>query len=100
MSTPSIAADEQQRIRAASDALLRIVFPDDTLVWISSEEYDMNGPVWRVTLVYPGAQSHWMRRRYRYDIPSNTLHFAGEQPVNSAELRTARANGRRLRQGS
>jgi hypothetical protein len=96
MSTPSIAADEQQNLSAASDALLRIVFPGDALVWIVSEEYDLNGPVWRVTLVCPGPQGHWMRRRYRYDIPSNTLHFAGEQPINSAELRTARATGRRL----
>jgi hypothetical protein len=96
MSTPSIAADEQQSIRVASDALLRTIFPDAALVWIVSEEYDLNGPVWRVTLVCPGPQGHWMRRRYRYDIPSNTLHFAGEQPISTLELRTARATGRRL----
>lgn len=93
---PTITASEQQSIMAASDARLRTIFSDDALVWIVGEEYDVNGPVWRVTLVCQGLMSRWMRRRYRYDIPSDTLHFAGEQPISADDLRTARQSGRRL----
>lgn len=83
-------------IQAASDARLRTVFPPPTQVWLVTEEYDPLGPVWRVTLVCPGERGRWMWRRYRYDIPSNTLHFAGEQPASAADLLTARRDGRRL----
>jgi hypothetical protein len=38
----------------------------------------------------------WRRRRYRYDIPSNTLHFTGETTVSDSELAVARSTGRRL----
>lgn len=96
MSTEQISPDEQLRRRAACDARLHTVFPHGTLVWITGEEYDPVGPVWRVTLVCQSEQGRWMRRRYRYDIPSDTLHFAGEQPITDGELVAARRSGRRL----
>lgn len=96
MSSAQIAPSEQQTIQAACDTRLRTVFNDGGLVWITDEQYDPVGPVWRVNLVCQGPQGRWMRRRYRYDIPSDTLHFAGEQPIGDAELLAARRGGRRL----
>lgn len=81
---------------AGCDARLRTIFSPDTVVWITDEQYDGNGPVWRVTLICQSDMGRWRRRRYRYDIPSDTLHFAGEQPVSDGELLAARASGRRL----
>jgi hypothetical protein len=81
---------------AGCDARLRTVFPGDALVWITDEQFDRNGPVWQVTLVCQGEKGTWKRRRYRYDIPSDTLHFGGEQPLSDAELLAARSTGRRL----
>lgn len=96
MSTEQISTSEQQTFRAACEARLRTVFQGDTLVWITEEQYDANGPVWRVNLVCQSDMGRWMRRRYRYDIPSDTLHFAGEQPITDGELAAARRGGRRL----
>lgn len=96
MSSNSISAEDQRTIRAASDARLRVVFLDHPLVWIVDEQYDQIGPIWRVTLVCQAEMGRWMRRRYRYDIPSDTLQYAGEQPVAEAELMSARRSGRRL----
>lgn len=96
MSIEQVSPSDQQTIRAASDARLRTVFGDASLVWIIGEEYDGNGPVWRVSLVCRSEMGRWMQRRYRYDIPSDTLHFAGEQPVTDGELLEARRSGRRL----
>jgi hypothetical protein len=81
---------------AGCDSRLRTIFSSDTVVWITDEQYDSNGPVWRVTLICQSDMGRWRRRRYRYDIPSDTLHFAGEQPVSDAELLAARSSGRRL----
>jgi hypothetical protein len=81
---------------AGCEARLRTVFSPDTVVWITDEQYEQNGPTWRVTLVYQSEMGLWRRRRYRYDIPSDTLHFGGEMPVSDSELAAARANGRRL----
>ncbi|PDW04772.1 hypothetical protein [Candidatus Viridilinea mediisalina] len=94
MTTPT--STEEQQWQAATAALLRIIFPHDALVWIIAEEYGSDGPVWRTTLVCQGEWRQWMRRRYRYDIPSGTLHFAGEEPISGAELRSVRQQGRRL----
>ncbi len=81
---------------SACEARLRTIFPPEALVWITDEQYDTNGPVWRVTLLCLGEDGRWWRRRYRYDIPSDTLHFAGETPATDAELAAARRTGRRL----
>ncbi len=96
MSIEQISPSEQQTIRAASDARLRTVFGGASLVWVTDERYERNGPVWRVNLVCQADMGRWMRRRYRYDIPSDTLHFAGEQPITDGELLAARRGGRRL----
>lgn len=96
MNTPTITQEQQQQWRAATEVPLRIIFPSDALVWIIAEEYGADGPVWRTTLVCQGELRQWMRRRYRYDIPSGTLHFAGEEPISAAEFRGVRQNGRRL----
>lgn len=96
MSTEQISTNEQQTFRAASEARLRTVFQGNQLVWITDEQFEPNGPMWRVSLVYQSDMGRWMRRRYRYDIPSDTLHFAGEQPITDSELMAARRNGRRL----
>ncbi|RRR77796.1 MAG: hypothetical protein EI684_01065 [Candidatus Viridilinea halotolerans] len=96
MLTPSVTIEEKEHLRSATDALLRIIFPPQALIWIMGEEYGSDGPVWRVTLACQGELGGWMRRRYRYDIPSGTLHFAGEQPLTRSELQAVRQNTRRL----
>lgn len=78
------------------EARLRTIFAPSSMVWITDEQYDTNGPVWRVTLIFRGEAGRWWWRRYRYDIPSDTLHFAGEKPAAESELPAARASGRRL----
>jgi hypothetical protein len=65
-------------------------------VWVTETLYEVNGPVWRVTLVCPGDRGSWDRRRYRYDIPSETLNFVGSTPAGDADLAAARRSGRRL----
>lgn len=96
MTTLQNAVGVDRASLAGCDARLRTVFSPDTVVWITDEQYDSNGPVWRVTLICQSDMGRWRRRRYRYDIPSDTLHFAGEQPITDAELLAARARGRRL----
>ncbi|WP_240695763.1 hypothetical protein [Candidatus Chloroploca sp. Khr17] len=88
--------DDVQAIVAASDERLKTIFPAPALVWIVDEHYDASGPLWRVTLVCQEPTGQWVRRRYRYDVPSDTLHFAGAQPINEQELLAARRKGRRL----
>ncbi len=75
---------------------LRTVFAGHSPVFIVDERFDPIGPLWRVMVVYQGALGRWYRRHYRYDIPSDTLYFAGEQPVTDDELRAARRAGKRL----
>lgn len=96
MTTEQIAPSERATFSAASDARLHTVFPAGSLVWIADEQYERNGPIWRVNLVYQDAEGRWMWRRYRYDIPSDTLNFAGEKPASEAEQLAARRGGRRL----
>jgi hypothetical protein len=96
MSTQPPPTDVDRESLAGCEARLRTVFSPATVVWITDEQYERNGPVWRVTLVYQSEMGLWRRRRYRYDIPSDTLHFAGEMPVSDSELAAARAAGRRL----
>lgn len=96
MSTEQITPSDHTTIRAASDARLRTVFGAGALIWIIDEQYDPIGPVWRVDLVCQAEMGRWMQRRYRYDIPSDTLHFAGELPVTDSQLLAARRGGRRL----
>lgn len=95
MSSSSIAPSKEQII-TARNARLRTIFGNDTLVWIVGEEYETDGPVWRVTLVCQGLAGRWVQRRYRYDIPSDTIHFAGEQPISDHQLQAARRSGQRL----
>lgn len=96
MSTQPPPAGADRTSLAAAEARLRMIFAPDALVWITDTQFDNNGPVWRVTLVCRGEMGQWFRRRYRYDIPSDTLHFAGEEPLSDAGLRAARTNGQRL----
>jgi hypothetical protein len=81
---------------AGCEARLHTVFSPGTIAWVTDEQYEQNGPTLRVTLVFQSDQGLWRRRRYRYDIPSDTLHYGGETPVTDGELAAARANGRRL----
>ena len=96
MSTQPPAPTAHRQSLAASTLRLHTIFAPGSLVWITDEQYDNNGPVWRVTLVCQGEASSWWRRRYHYDIPSDTLHFAGAEPLSDADVRVARASGRRL----
>lgn len=98
MSSPQPVAPDpvKEASRSASECALAGIFPRGALVWIIDEQYETNGPVWRVTLVCQGMQGRWMRRRYRYDIPSGTLHYTGETPISDAELTAARRGGHRL----
>lgn len=91
-----VADAAPEAARAACRERLRTVFTTHQPVFIVDESYDHHGPVWRVTLVYQDTTGRWFRRRYRYDIPSDTLHFAGEQPLKADEALTARRVGRRL----
>lgn len=96
MSTEQISPSDRQTIKAACDVRLRTIFQGSALVWIVEELYEPIGPIWRVTLLCQAAMGRWMQRRYRYDIPSDTLQFAGEQPATDNELLAARRSGRRL----
>jgi hypothetical protein len=96
MSTEQISPSDQQTTRSACDVRLRTVFPATRMVWIIDEQYDPIGPVWRVNLLCQVDMGRWMLRRYRYDIPSDTLYFAGERPATDSELLAGRRGGRRL----
>jgi hypothetical protein len=96
MSTQQAPTTVDRTSLAGCEARLRMVFSPDTIVWITDEQYEANGPTWRVTMVHQSEQGMWRRRRYRYDIPSNTLHFTGETTVSDSELAVARSTGRRL----
>ncbi len=96
MSTSTLPAGVDRASLSNCEARLRSVFSPDTVVWITDEQYEENGPIWRVTLIYQNEMGAWRRRRYRYDIPSDTLHYTGEAPVSDSELAAARATGRRL----
>ncbi len=96
MTTQQPPSSAERASLAGCDARLRTVFSPEIAVWITDEQYDLNGPVWRVTLVHQAEDGSWWRRRYRYDIPSDTLHFAGQEPLAEGEARAVRAAGRRL----
>lgn len=96
MSTQPPPPTSHSASRTAAEQRLRGIFAPGSLVWIIDEQFDSNGPVWQVTLACQGEASSWWRRRYRYDIPSDTLHFTGATPLSDAELRAARTSGRRL----
>lgn len=96
MSTELASSETNEASRAACVERLRGLFAPGSLVWITDEQFEKNGPVWQVTMVLQGEGASWWKRRYRYDIPSDTLNFAGQTPIGDAELRAARANGRRL----
>jgi hypothetical protein len=96
MSSPQPIAEDTQASLTAGIRALAEIFRHGEIVWIIDTLYEQSGPVWRLTLICPGPRSGWMRRRYRYDIPSGTLHFTGETPAGEAELAAARRSGRRL----
>ncbi|MCX7792468.1 MAG: hypothetical protein N2378_17675 [Chloroflexaceae bacterium] len=96
----TVSASPDTAALEACHERLRVVFEPDQPVFIIEEVYDPVGPLWRVTLVYRDAHGAWRRRRYRYDIPSDTLYFAGEQPMTIEEARAARRSGRSLTTGT
>ncbi len=96
MSIPQPIADDAQESMEACARLLTKVFQPGAMVWITEAVYEANGPTWRVTLICPGDRGGWARRRYRYDIPSETLHFSGATPAGEDELAAARRSGRRI----
>jgi hypothetical protein len=96
MSSEQISPSDQQRIKAACDVRLRTIFPSGALVWIINEQYEPIGPLWCVNLLCQVEMGRWMHRRYRYDIPSDTLQFAGEQPITDGQLLAARRGGKLL----
>jgi hypothetical protein len=82
---------------AELERILARVLAGITPVWIVDEQYSLTyGPIWRVTLALPYPNGQWVRRRYRYDVPSRTLYFAGEQPIDAAELASLRTSARRI----
>lgn len=99
MSSPQPITDASPESLAACMRALAVIFHDDEMIWITDEEYETNGPQWRVTLMCSGERGSWSRRRYRYDIPSGTLHFAGATPAGEADLAAARRSGQRLYPG-
>lgn len=94
MSSQPATAD-QRAARAAYEQLLRKLLVDITF-WIVDEQFDPSEPAWRVNLIFQGDQGRWSQRRYRYDIPSDTIYFAGEQPLSDADGTVLRRRGRRL----
>lgn len=96
MSIPEPIADDTQESLEACARLLARIFLTGEKVWITDSLYETNGPVWRVTLLCPGERGGWAYRRYRYDIPSATLHFTGMTPAGEDDLAAARRSGRAL----
>jgi hypothetical protein len=60
------------------------------------EEYQTIGPTWQFDLVRQGVQGRWMMQRYRYDIPSGTLHFTGEYAIDDETFVVARQRGKQI----
>ncbi|NTV62540.1 MAG: hypothetical protein HGA65_03245 [Oscillochloris sp.] len=89
-------ADPAQQSLDACARLLAAIFQPGEQVWICEAAYEINEPIWRVTLLCPGERGVWVFRRYRYDIPSGTLHFTGMMPAGEADLAVARRSGRPL----
>ena len=75
---------------------LQVLFPVPALIWVAETVYERVGPVWRVTLVRRDERGDWRAMRYRYDIPSGTLHFAGDMPAPAELAAAARHSGRLL----
>ncbi|MBX0327068.1 hypothetical protein K2Z83_05140 [Oscillochloris sp. ZM17-4] len=96
MSSPQPTVDDAQESMAVCTRALRVLFEPGEPVWITEAAYEENGPTWRVTLLCPGERGGWSRRRYHYDIPSGTLHFAGATPAGEGDLAAARQSGRRI----
>lgn len=94
MHTLQPTADTSQASLEACVRLLATILQPGEQAWISEAAYETNGPVWRVTLLCPGERGTWAFRRYRYDIPSGTLHFAGMMPAGDADLAVAHRTGR------
>lgn len=79
------------------ERVLTVVLAGIAPIWVVEEQYvAVSEPVWRITLALPGMQGRWALRRYRYDVPSRTLHFAGEQPLGEADLTGIRRTARRI----
>ncbi|MGQ9927220.1 MAG: hypothetical protein ACUVS4_10145 [Chloroflexaceae bacterium] len=92
----TVSASPDTAALEACHERLRGVFEPGQPVFITEEVYDPVAPIWRVTLVYRDTHGDWRQRRYRYDIPSDTLYFAGEQPLSSDAARSVRRSGRPL----
>jgi hypothetical protein len=77
-------------------AALRMLFAADDVIWVADSVYERAGPLWRVTLVQRDQRGDWRLLRYRYDIPSGTLHFAGNSPAAADRVAELRRSGRLL----
>jgi hypothetical protein len=80
----------------AALAALRVLFAPTEIIWVADSAYERAGPVWRVTLVRRDDRGDWRTVRYRYDIPSGTLHYAGESPAAADRVAELRRSGRLL----
>jgi hypothetical protein len=93
-----VDAHDQAVSRRAMEQLLDTVLQGIAPIWILETQYVVApGPVWRVTLVLPNNHGGWVQRRYRYDIPSGTLYFVGEHPLDPLAIAQIRATARPLR---
>jgi hypothetical protein len=86
--------DSESRHRR--DATVRIMLQPGELAWMLDERYLSEGPTWQFNLVRQREQGRWMLQRYRYDIPSGTLHFTGEHAIDDETFALARQRGTRL----
>jgi hypothetical protein len=79
------------------ERVLAVVLAGVKPIWVVEDAYNGgNEPAWRITLALPAPQGQWALRRYRYDVPSRTLHFIGEQPLSEAALAEIRRTARRM----
>jgi hypothetical protein len=42
-------------------------------------------------------EGYWMRKRYRYEVPTRVLYFMGQRPLSEEEFAQVRREGKPFR---
>ncbi|NJL35015.1 MAG: hypothetical protein HC893_15635 [Chloroflexaceae bacterium] len=72
------------------------MFREGEQVWRVDAQYRDKDLAWIVDFLRQGPQGHWLRQRYKYDVPTGVIYFWGATPVPDGELRQLRRAGIRI----
>jgi len=86
---PTLLEERDQRIAT--------MFKPNERVWIVDEHYFPDSTIWRIDLVSRSKEGYWMRKRYRYEVPTRVLYFMGQRPLSEEEFATVRREGKPFR---